>query len=201
MARMSGEQRRPQIAAAALKIIAEHGLGGFTTRSLSREVGLAEGTIFRHFESKKDIVRAAIDHLEQMLDEDLAAAGEGDPVQRLGRFFRRRVELIGKNPGMVRILFSDELARASAAGDADRIQRLKQRAREFISARINEADLAGTLRQGLSPDVVPIIVHGAAMAVLFGAGADRPTGSVSAKALWETLEALIFRQQRKSEDR
>jgi len=196
MAKMSGEQRRPQIAAAALKIIAEQGLGGFTTRSLAQEVGLAEGTIFRHFASKEDIIGAAIDHLEQLLDEDLACAREGDPVQRLGRFFRRRVELISKNPGLVRILFSDELARAGAASDLDRIQRLKQRGREFISACIREADQAGVLRQGLSPDLVPIIVHGTALALLFGAGADRPAGSVNVRALWETLEALFFKRDR-----
>jgi AcrR family transcriptional regulator len=193
MARMSGEQRRPQIVAAALKLIAEQGLGGFTTRSLAQEVGLAEGTIFRHFESKEDIIGAAIDHLEQLLDEDLAYAREGNSVQRLGRFFRRRIELISQNPGLVRILFSDELARAGAASDLDRIQHLKQRGREFISARIHEADLAGLLRQGLSPDFAPIIVHGTALALLFSTS-DRPAGSLSAKALWETLEALIFRR-------
>jgi len=197
MTRMSGEQRRPQIAAAALKIIAEQGPGGFTTKALSREVGLAEGTIFRHFESKEDIVRAAIDHMVQMMGQDLAAAGEGDAAGRLGRFFRRRVERLGQNPGLVRILFSDELARVGTASDADRIQRLKQRSREFISVCIEEAHSAGALRGGLSADLVSIIIHGAALAVAFGAaGADRP----SATALWETLETLIFRPQRREDE-
>ena len=194
MTRMSGEQRRPQIAAAALKIIAEHGSSAFTTRLLSREVGLAEGTIFRHFDNKEAIVGAAIDHMEQMLNRDLDAAGEGDPVQRLGRFFRRRVGLINQSPGIVRVLFSDELARAGAATDADRVQRMKRRARDFIGACVDEASSAGRLRAGLSPSLVPLIVQGAALAVLFAPGAARSTKPINADALWETLEALIFRQ-------
>lgn len=202
MAKMSGEQRRPQIAAAALKIIAEKGPGGFTTKSLSREVGLAEGTIFRHFESKEDIVRAAIDQLEQMLNEDLADAGRGDPVSRLGRFFRRRIELIGENPGVVRILFSDELARTGSAADADRILLLKQRSRDFIGGCIEEAASAGSLRSRLPTDMISLIVQGAALAVLFGAGGSvSASGPVSAKALWGTLESLIFRHEgHKDED-
>jgi AcrR family transcriptional regulator len=195
MNRMSGEQRRPQIAAAALKVIAEKGLSGFTTRSISQEVGLAEGTIFRHFENKEDIVRAAIDLLEDMLEEDLSVAREGDPVQRLGRFVRRRVQLITENPGVMRILFSDELARAGAAEDVVRIQRLKQRARSFIRECIQDAAAAGSLRLGLSSGLLPLIVQGAVMAVLFGANKD-DSGSppVSAESLWQTLEELIFSQ-------
>ncbi|MCK5799987.1 MAG: TetR/AcrR family transcriptional regulator, partial [Deltaproteobacteria bacterium] len=192
MSRMSGEQRRPQIAQAALKIIAEHGASGFTTRALAQEVGLAEGTIFRHFDTKEDIIRAAIEHLEEILAEDLTTSESDDPVERLGRFFRRRLEIIQAHPGIVRILFSNELAHVGTARDAERIQVVKLRVREFITARIQEAAEAGALRPGVSPEILPIIIHGTAMAMLFGViDTDRPSGPEHAAALWNTLATLL----------
>ena len=50
--------RRQQIADAALEVIAELGLRGFTTQAVAARVGITDGTIFRHFKDKQEIVRS-----------------------------------------------------------------------------------------------------------------------------------------------
>src|SRR5512147_3249009 len=96
--RKAAEDRRREIADAALRVISAEGLGHFTALAIAREVGLTDGALFRHFASKEAIVDAAIDRVEELLFEGFPPEGE-DPVERLGAFFARRVAVIRAQPG------------------------------------------------------------------------------------------------------
>ncbi len=54
------DQRRAAIAAATLPLLLTHGWD-VTSRQIAQAAGVAEGTIFRVFEDKEAIVRAAVD--------------------------------------------------------------------------------------------------------------------------------------------
>ncbi|WP_090768914.1 TetR/AcrR family transcriptional regulator [Nonomuraea maritima] len=80
---MSTEQRRAMIVAAALPLVAEHG-AAVTTSQIARAAGIGEGTIFRVFADKDEVLRACMaeamnpDHVLReldsiALDEPLAA--------------------------------------------------------------------------------------------------------------------------------
>ncbi|HET8602679.1 MAG TPA: helix-turn-helix domain-containing protein [Marmoricola sp.] len=78
---MSADERRTAIIDATLPLLLEHGRT-VTTRQIAEAAGVAEGTIFRVFESKDDLVLAAVEHgmdMEPFL-ADLAAV---DPTQDL----------------------------------------------------------------------------------------------------------------------
>lgn len=71
---MSAEDRRSAIVEATLPLLLEHGRT-VTTRQIADAAGVAEGTIFRVFESKDDLVLAAVEQgtdIEPFLD-DLAS--------------------------------------------------------------------------------------------------------------------------------
>ena len=104
----AGDRRR-EIADAALRVIADHGLGRFTAVAMAREVGLTDAALFRHFPSKEAIVLAAIDRVGELLFEGFPPQG-GDPVERLGTFFRQRVAVIRAHPGIARIFATQQLS-------------------------------------------------------------------------------------------
>lgn len=56
------DQRRSEIIAAASPILLADPTG-FTTRQVAEAAGIAEGTLFRHFETKADLVSAVVDDL------------------------------------------------------------------------------------------------------------------------------------------
>lgn len=57
---MPAEQRRAAIAEATLALLAERG-AAVTTRQIAEAAGIAEGTIFRVFDDKDAVLRAALD--------------------------------------------------------------------------------------------------------------------------------------------
>lgn len=189
--RQPTEERRRQIADAALEIIAAQGLRRFTTAAIAAEVGISDGTIFRHFESKAEIVGAAIDRAEARLFADFPPTDE-DPLTRLGAFFRQRAELVVRRPAIVRLALSDQLAQAAGPEGAARVEGWKTRTLGFIRECLAEAGDAGLLRADDLPSLV-LLVQGGLAALLLSA--DRAGGaehiSARAGALWETLERLI----------
>jgi len=54
--RLSAEERREMIARAALKLFAEYGYERTTTKEIAREAGISEGTIFKYFPTKHDLL-------------------------------------------------------------------------------------------------------------------------------------------------
>lgn len=56
--RSSTRIEKHEVVAAALKILAEHGVEGLTMRRLGEEMGVAGGAFYHHFQDKADILRA-----------------------------------------------------------------------------------------------------------------------------------------------
>ncbi|OIQ07546.1 TetR/AcrR family transcriptional regulator [Neomoorella thermoacetica] len=104
--------RQQQIIAAALDIIAKHGLANLTTAAIAQEVGFSEGAIFKHFPGKEAILAAAVKSVGGRLASQAAAiAGRKDvpPGEKLQLILDLHLSLAATSPAMPRILFSDEL--------------------------------------------------------------------------------------------
>lgn len=195
--RQPTDSRKVQIADAALQVIADKGLGGFTAAAIAEVVGLTDGSLFRHFPSKQAIVRAAIERAEQVLFEGFPPTAR-DPLERLGAFFRQRVRVVAKNPGIARVVFSEQLAQAAGPKGRSAVSSLKGRSVAFIRACVEQASEEGLLVEGIDTDAVVSLVYGAALSIVF---AEAPRASdapaeAQAERVWSTLERLIRRPAR-----
>ncbi|SDG33898.1 TetR/AcrR family transcriptional regulator [Desulfosporosinus hippei] len=100
------EERRQDILEAALNIFTEKGYNGSTTAEIAKAAGVAEGTIFRHFATKKELLIAVLK--PKILTGIISLDKEQeDPVEFFRCFLKNRLELIKENDGLVRFMFAE----------------------------------------------------------------------------------------------
>lgn len=122
MTRKSTEIRQEEIKKAVLTIIHRDGLKNVSTKNLSKEVGISEATIFRHFLSKKDIIMAILEDVIKDLIESLrqVAISNFSPEDRLFKYLCTTVKYLIENRGITILLFSE----ASYQNDQEMISKL-----------------------------------------------------------------------------
>ena len=162
--RKTAELRRREVADAALRVIAQQGLGRFTALAIAREVGISDAALFRHFKTMEEIVLAAIDRVEEILFAGFPPAGR-DPLDRLGDFFRQRVAVIEANPGVARLVATDALAQAAPPAGVARVAEFRRRSVRFIRACLDDAARDGLLADGLASGEGVVLVLGAILAL------------------------------------
>ncbi|MCB8816985.1 TetR/AcrR family transcriptional regulator [Desulfosporosinus shakirovi] len=102
----TAEERHQDILEAALNIFTEKGYNGSTTAEIARAAGVAEGTIFRHFATKKELLIAVLK--PKILDGIISLDKEHkDPVEFFRCFLKDRLELIKENDGLIRFMFAE----------------------------------------------------------------------------------------------
>lgn len=86
--RMSGEQRREQILAAAMTVFAEGGYAGTTTDQVARAAGVSQPYVVRLFGSKQRLFLELYRSTTDRVLEVMAAVAPGpDAVERTGRAY------------------------------------------------------------------------------------------------------------------
>lgn len=191
--RRSTEERKAEIIRAAMSIIADDGLGRFTTAMIARSVGLSEGALFRHYPSKEAIILDVTAHIERTL-----AASEprscDDALLSLRAFFLDRVALLRREPDLVQILFSTQLEQALGPEHSKIIIDVKQRSLGFVRRCLERARAAGRLREDLSVDALLWFVAGMLQALVAQAGPHqrRMSAPLTDDHLWSVIERFLL---------
>jgi AcrR family transcriptional regulator len=78
--RADARRNRARILAAAEEVFTEHGAAA-STEEVAARAGVAVGTVFRHFPTKRDLLAAIMKELRQrLIDRAAALAADGDPA-------------------------------------------------------------------------------------------------------------------------
>lgn len=95
---------RTRIMQAATQLFAETGYAGTTTRAIAELAGVNELTLFRHFGSKENLVRAVVDEFGGLaIAEDLESRLSGDYVQDLTLIGNELVAVLTERNHIVRM--------------------------------------------------------------------------------------------------
>ncbi|HAG85491.1 MAG TPA: TetR/AcrR family transcriptional regulator [Cyanobacteria bacterium UBA12227] len=104
----SETETKHRILQAAQHLFACRGYNGTTTRDLAAEAGVAEGTIFRHFENKKAIlVELATQGWVDILTDLLTELSEMGSYKAVAQVMRRRMMRIHENADMMKVCFME----------------------------------------------------------------------------------------------
>jgi AcrR family transcriptional regulator len=120
---LAPDERRAMIVAAAVPLLVEHG-DRFTTRQVAEAAGIAEGTIFRVFADKDEIIRAVIEAalepapLEAALDAIPAGLDFEAHLEAAVEIMQQRVIDVWRVMSSVGPRFHDSTRRPMADSDA-----------------------------------------------------------------------------------
>jgi AcrR family transcriptional regulator len=195
--RLPAAERKAQIAAATLQILARHGARELTAQHIAREVGLRDGSLFRHFDSIEAMVASAIDLFEQRMAQSFPDAG-GEPMAQLQQFFLHRANLVSRHPDVMRLAFNDRLTEVAGDEGAQQVRRMVERSVGFVRRCLLEAQRDGVVRKDVAVDVLVWTVIGV-MRGATGATRNLPAkkrAAPAAEEAWRSLRVLILANQK-----
>jgi AcrR family transcriptional regulator len=153
--------RREQIAQAALALVASKGVNGLNMAGLARQVGLGASSLYRHFESKDQVLDAVLDLLRERLlrNVQIAIQEAANPLEQLRRLLALHMRLILEYQALPRLFFSGDLY----AGHPERKAKLWGIVNAYlgeVAEIIRQGQKEGTVRLDLDPDAVSVVFLG-----------------------------------------
>ncbi|MBW6513326.1 MAG: TetR/AcrR family transcriptional regulator [Candidatus Syntrophosphaera sp.] len=154
-------KRQEDIIQAAILIIARQGFKNLTTKNLAREMKLTEAALYRHFESKNDLITKILEYFQLMscqVLEDIRTAGLA-PLERVRRFVMNRYEMFSANPDLAQVMFSEELFRYDPAF-SEQMRGIMHSHKDSVVSYLREAQEQGQIGANLDPGQLFRIIVG-----------------------------------------
>ncbi|NEP18307.1 MAG: TetR/AcrR family transcriptional regulator [Leptolyngbya sp. SIO4C1] len=186
------DDTQERILKAAQRLFAKQGYGGTTTRDLAQAAGVAEGTLFRHFENKKAIlVEVATRGWVELLTDLLTELSEMASYKAVAQVMRRRMLNLSANTDMLRVCFMEAQFHPDLR---ERVQaEVISKMTDVAEAFFETAMARGTYRQ-MNPRVVARIFLGMFTVAGFSQTtlADEASSPQDMKELAETLADIFL---------
>jgi AcrR family transcriptional regulator len=151
--------RQEQIAQAAMNLINTSGMKGLSIAGVAKRVGLVPSAIYRHFNSKDQVIDAVLNLVFARLMNNVSEVCSLalDPFERLKLILTRHIRLILENHAIPRIIFSEEVY----SGNTDRKVKLNRGINEYL----NKIDWI--IQQGQRKNRIRKDLDAATIAVMF----------------------------------
>ena len=194
MADFTGRQQ--EIIEAALEIISSLGIQNLTIKRLSSRIRVTEGAIYRHFDSKEEILAAiaelfhisSTEILKEIVDSHMSS------LEKIKSFFLGRCRQFSQNRGLVLVMFSEDIFKGYNELLQKVMETIQAHRKHLISAFI-EGQKQKKIVDG-DPDHLFMIVMGTLrLLITRWRGTEFSFDLVEeGEKLWQSLEHLIARR-------
>lgn len=154
--------RQYELIKATIGLIGEEGIASFSIRKLAKRVGITEPAVYRHFQSKDDLMITLasyiVEHWHSLLREiELPVL---PAVDRIGLIFRSVIQYFSENRLLARTVVSSEVFNTNSEM-MSMVRKLKvDGTRRFVEL-IREGQASGELHPDIDPEGVPVVFFGA----------------------------------------
>lgn len=163
----SGEERRDEIIAATLGILAERGMHAWTTAALAERVGVSEAAIFKHFESKDQILTAALRHQARELRSRIQEyEAQGSAWERAEGLIRHLLAYLERTQGGPLVILLGQASRIQPEmkEEVGRTRELLQRRlRKFAAEALEESGQSAELDAGAVAEMTHAVMLSTAL--------------------------------------
>lgn len=153
--------RREQILEAALGLIATKGVRRLSMAALARRVGLVPSALYRHFESKQEILQAAAQMIGRKAQDSLKAVRSQTPnsLQRLQFLLTGIIKMVRELQAIPRIIFSEGMS-ADHPEEKRQVYQMLQGILGQIEGIIRDGQERGEIRADLDAKSLAVIFWG-----------------------------------------
>jgi AcrR family transcriptional regulator len=155
-------ERQAEIIEKSIDLIAEKGIQGLTIKNLSKRIGISEPAIYRHFESKNEIILALLNTFNDMslMFSSMMQTFEGTALEKIRFMFTKMIEIFIENPSMVAVIFSEELFKNEDILN-DKVKIIQNRNQETVENILEQGKINKDIRNDIDTRYLAILVMGA----------------------------------------
>jgi AcrR family transcriptional regulator len=156
---------RERLIDATERLLCEGGFAAVTTQSVARAAGFAEGTLYRHFESRDELVAATIRErlpadFEHLLDDMIQRAGHGDIEANVADFIRAAMPFFTRIAPFVSMLAAHPPLAARHYAAMREMGKGPRYNHELLAAYFREEQRLGRIRLDIDPRAAAALVMG-----------------------------------------
>lgn len=142
--------RQMEIMISTVKLIEKGGIGNVTIKHLAKEINVTEGAIYKHFESKEDILTKTLEMARSDVMAVFFKARQSDkpPLDVLEEIYLRQSAFFESNPAYVIIILSEALYR-ELDYLSQIIKRIMKESRIIIHEIISEGQKRNQIRKDI----------------------------------------------------
>ncbi len=155
-------ERQKEIIEAGLELITEKGIQGMTIKNLSKKIGISEPAIYRHFESKTEILLSILGNFKDMavMLSKMMETFEATAIEKLTFMFSKMLELFSENPSIVSVIFSEEIFKNEEVLKIQMVSMLNLHA-QTIEAIIQKGQQENNVRTDIDEKSLALLSMGA----------------------------------------
>ncbi|KAA3620467.1 MAG: TetR/AcrR family transcriptional regulator [Calditrichaeota bacterium] len=154
--------RQQEIIKASTELVAEQGIQGVTIKKLSKKIGISESAIYRHFDSKLDILLGILSqfrsHKMEVLDK-IQGSGATE-LEQLEMIFKERFNQFTQYPAITAVIFSEDIFQ-NEKELADEVYAIMNSSLQLILIVIKKGQNNKSIRSDISADQLSLIIVGA----------------------------------------
>ena len=112
------EETKQRILKTTIETISEKGYAPATTKEIAEKAGVSEGTIFKYYGSKKDLLREIVDKtirefrdysVKEAIPEVFAGTEDGSPKELLIKLMKERAEFFRKHNKEMQVIIQETM--------------------------------------------------------------------------------------------
>ncbi len=154
-------KRRESIIVSTIQTLNTVGLQNLSTKMIANQEGVSEGTLFRHFKTKTDIMLAVMDHFSQYDDAIIETCGQKNfsPLEAIRYFYNAYAEYYQNYPEITVVVQAYDSLMCDAKL-SEKVSSIIYKRSDFITKTIQAAIDQNLIRTNLDPAVLENILTG-----------------------------------------
>jgi len=189
--------RQKEIIDASIKLIDEKGIQKLTIKNLSKIIGISEPAIYRHFESKMDILLGILTYFQQnnrILFEKPVTPDKSE-IGKIESIFLRHFKLFAANPALAAVLFSEEIFQNDRRL-SEKVFKIMNTNRAYLLEIIENGFKKNEFRGDIPKEQLSLIIMGSLRLIVTRWRLSKFEFDLEeeGKMLWESLKKLIQKE-------